>query len=504
MNQISQKAYDDFGKKVFRDIEKHNSRLWDRVRENTMLKTFRLAARSVPAYRDFLKRNKISAEKIRTFSDFQNVPPIDKKNYLNKYEIEKLVWPNSFSKTVVFTSTSGSTGKPTYFPREYSLDWQSSIAHELFLRQAVKKGPTLVIVGFGTGVWIAGLITYRAFEISGFRGRYPVSIITPGINKFEIMNALKKLSPHFAQTVLIGYPPFIKDVIDDAPNEGINLSELNLKVIFAAEAFTEKFRDHVAQAANLDNPHLDSMNIYGSADLGTMAFETPFGILIRRLATKKEKIFKNIFSQINKTPTLANYIPHFINFEAPRGQILVTGNNTIPLIRYAIGDMGGIYSSAEIRQKLLEDDVKLDDEIRASKIENFVYDLPFVYIYERADMATTLYGLQIYPEIIREAIFDSILNRYLTGKLTLITKFDRKHNQYLEINLEMKKDRKHNTALKNHATKTIVKHLQLKSSEFRELSRYVGKRAMPKVIFWPAEHPEHFKSEIKQKWVKHQ
>ena len=82
------------------------------------------------------------------------------------------------------------------------------------------------------------------------------------------------------------------------------------------------------------------------------------------------------------------------------------------------------------------------------------------------------------------------------------TKFDKKQDQFLEINLEMRKDKKTSTALKRNAEKKIFDALREKSSEFKELSNFLGKRARPKLLFWPAEHPAYFKPGVKQKWVK--
>ena len=65
---------------------------WSREREARPLKLFHEAARRVPAYKDFLKKNKVNPAKIKTFKDFQFVPPISKKNYLRQYPLEKLVW----------------------------------------------------------------------------------------------------------------------------------------------------------------------------------------------------------------------------------------------------------------------------------------------------------------------------------------------------------------------------------------------------------------------------
>ncbi len=99
-------------------------------------------------------------------------------------------------------------------------------------------------------------------------------------------------------------------------------------------------------------------------------------------------------------------------------------------------------------------------------------------------------------------LLEDPLAEILTGKFTLLTKFDGKKNQYLEINLELKKGKKANARMKKELLHRVVTNLRLKNSEFRELSNHLGKRAYPRFIFWPAEHPLHFKLGVKQKWVK--
>ena len=477
---------------------------WLRHREGRALKLFHLAAERVPAYRDFLKKNKIRHQKIKTFKDFQLVPQTNKKDYLRQYPLEQLSWDGTLKKHLIVTSTSGSTGEPFYFPRDSELEWESSIAHELFIGNSHhnnSKGPTLVIIGFSMGVWIGGLITYKAFEMLSQRG-FPVSIITPGINKEEIFKALRLLAPNYSQTILTGYPPFVKDILDEAAGRGINLKRLNLRLLFAAEPFTEKFRDYVVKKAGVKNALLDTMNIYGSADIGTMAFETPLSILIRRLAVKKLELFEEIFSSIHRTPTLAQYNPLFITFEAPEGEILLTGNNAVPLIRYAIGDRGGVFSFSQLDQIFRARDIDLMKEVASVKIQGAAYELPLIFVYERIDFSTTLYGLQIYPETIREVLLEKPLHKYLTGKFTMLTKYNRMQDQYLEINLELRKGKKASAQFKHQALAKIVTHLRLKNSEFCELSNQLKDRVFPRLIFWPAEHPLHFRPGVKQKWVK--
>src|SRR3989344_108115 len=185
--------------KILRAIREKKSDFWVKKGREKSLILFKDAAKRVPAYKDFLKKHKINSDKINTWQDFQLVPPIDKKNYLKQYPLEKLCWDGSLKKPLVFTSTSGSTGEPFFFPRGERLDWEYSVLAELFLQNSSYKtgGPVLVIIGFGMGVWIGGLITYKAFEIASRRADLPVSIITPGINKQEIFKTLKNITPHY-------------------------------------------------------------------------------------------------------------------------------------------------------------------------------------------------------------------------------------------------------------------------------------------------------------------
>ncbi|MBI2444219.1 MAG: phenylacetate--CoA ligase family protein [Candidatus Magasanikbacteria bacterium] len=478
------------------------SAFWERLRERRTLELFHRAAEGVPAYRDFLRRHQINHAKIKSWADFQQVPIINKKNYLRHYPLPALCWGGTLKRPLVFTATSGSTGEPVYFPRGEALDWQYSIIVETFLRQSRSGGPVLVIVGFGMGVWIGGLITYRAFEIAAARLGYPLSIITPGINKEEIFNAFRRLAPHYRQTILIGYPPFIKDIIDEAPERGIKLKQLNLRLWFAAEAFSETFRDYLAQRGGVQSCYRGTINIYGSADIGAMAYESNVSIMVKRLARRRPRLFTSLFSAINKTPTLAQYHPLFINFEAPGGEIVLTGDNALPLVRYAIGDHGGVFSFAEMEERLAGAGVRLSAELRAAGFSRAsIAALPFVYVYERSDFSATIYGLQVYPETIREVLADKSWAPYFTGKLTMRTEFDSRQNQFLEINVERRKNRVAPPALRRKLIAAILQNLQRKNSEFRELVKYVQGRPLVQLAVWPAEHPQYFRPGVKQRWV---
>jgi phenylacetate-CoA ligase len=481
-----------------------DSGTWARLCARKALALFHDAAKRVPAYKAFLKEHGVRPERIRTREDFEKLPTTSKASYLKKYPFADLCWDGILGRPAVFSSTSGSTGKPFYFQRLSNLEEEYSILAELFLGNGAQvpsaKNPTLVIIGFGMGVWIGGTLTYRAFDIASRRS-YPVSVLPAGVNKTEILKALHDLAPSFKQTIIIGYPPFVKDIIDEAEFEGINLKSLNIRLLFAAEAFSEHFRDYLAKKVGMKNVYRDTLNIYGTADIGAMAFETPTAILVRRLAMKNKRLFARVFGDVKKTPTLAQYNPAFVSFEAPQGEILLTGYSAVPLIRYAVGDRGGVHTYDALKAIFAEAGINLEKE--AKKLDVPLYELPFVYVYERSDLATTLYGLQIYPEYLRDVMVSDAMQYYCTGKFQIVTKYDDKENQYLEINIEQKRGVDSvSGAFRKKAEGVIKTAFKEKSSEFKELSSFVTDRPLFHLVFRASGDPEYFPAGIKQKWVK--
>ena len=316
------------------------------------------------------------------------------------------------------------------------------------------------------------------------------------------MNGLRNLAPQFKQTILIGYPPFIKDILDEAATEGIDLQKLNLRLQFAAESFTEQFRDYIGKKAGIKNVMLDTLNIYGTADIGAMAFETPISILIRRLALQDERIFGALFPGTTKIPTLAQYNPAFMTFKTnDRGEILLTGNSAVPLVRYAVGDHGGVYAFSRLEQILKDHGISIHEEAR--KAGTPIYELPFVYVYERVDLSTTLYGMQIYPEYLKDVLLSDSAQQCLTGKFQILTKFDDDQNQHLEIHIEKKPGiTSISKEFSDSLSEEIYAALRTKSSEFRELSSHIQDRQLFTLAFQEAGDPAYFPVGIKQKWVK--
>lgn len=491
--------------KLLNDLKTRPEKYWIKRGEKNALKLFHEMAKRVPAYRDFLKKNKVNPNKVKTINDFKSVPAIDKNNYLRYYPREKLFWDGQFKdKRWVISATSGSTGEPYYFPRGEDQDWQYALTAELYLRTnfEIHKRSTLYIVGFPMGIWIGGLFTYQALKLLSERGNYKLSIITPGINKLEIIKAVKNLGSHFDQIIIGSYAPFLKDIIDDGLNQGLNWKDYKLGFIFSAEGFSETFRDYVIKKTGLKNAYKDTLNHYGTVDLGTMSHETPLSILIRRMAVNDEKLYEIVFGQIHKLPTLTQYIPEMFFFEEVDGGLVCSASSGIPLVRYDLHDHGGILTLEETNKKFFDYGIDLFKETGKAQIAQTIWHLPFVYVYERSDFSVSFFAFQIYPETVKKALQDKALEDAVTGKFTMMVKYNKQSNQFLEINIELKAGVKESDGLKNTARELIVQRLLKENSEYRKTSEEYPDRTIPEIVFWTYEDPTYFKSGTKQKWVK--
>lgn len=475
--------------------------------ETQAIQLFSEMAQRVPAYQDFLKKNKVKAEQVKTISDFRNLPLTNKENYLLSYPIESLCWDGKFGgEKWTIASTSGSTGEPFYFPRTRFQDEQFALTAEICLTDFfdIDKKSTLFIDCFALGVWIGGMFMYQAVKYLIDSGRYPLSIVTPGADKTEAIKAIKNLAPKFDQIIIGGYAPLVKDLIDVGYLEGLPWPNYNVRYFFAAEGFTEGYRDYIIKKGGAKNVFTDAINHYGTADLGTMANETPLSILIRRLAVEDESLATALFSQPHKQPTLTQYIPELYYFEQVGNRVVCSSCGGMPLVRYDLKDRGGVLTTDQIADILKAKNLDLDKEIKQQGIEKLVWNLPFVYLYERDDLTVSIYSVNIYPESIRKALQKTELEKYLTGKFTMLVDYDQEQNQFLQINLEMQSGQTENDDLGKNALDSIVTQLLKENSEWRDFhaNESIRHKVTPKLVFWPYQDPLYFKPGGKQKWVK--
>ncbi len=486
------------------ELKTRDEEYWQERGQRFVLSLFHSAAEYVPAYKDFLAKHGIHAEHIRTIRDFQQLPTVDKESYLRAYPLEALCWKGKFRESRwTISTTSGSTGEPFYFPRTKRQDHQYAFVAELYLREnfQIHKRSTLYIDAFPMGPWIGGVFTYEAIRMVAERGKYPLSIITTGTQKAEIIKTVRRLGPHFDQILIGCYGPFLKDAIDDGIQQGLDWSKYRLGFIFSAEGFTETFRDYVAERTGLRDVYRGTLNHYGTVDLGTMAHETPLTILARRIAVDRKPLFQSIFGDTVKLPTFCQFIPELFYFEEQHGGLLCTANSGLPLIRYDLKDKGGVRPLRQLSSLFREQGIDIYTVAGARNIRDSIMHLPCVFVYERSDFSVSLYAFQVYPETVRKALQQSEFSQYITGKFTMMTKFDSEQNQYLEVNIELRPGAEISQPLEATMQEAVVTFLRRESSEYAKTYSEVPQRVTPHLVFWPYEDRLFFAPGVKQRWV---
>ena len=480
---------------------------WQKKGEQMMVRLFQYASATVPAYKMYLKQHKIKPKTIQTIGDYKTVPKMDKNQYAKAFDYQDLFPYTKMTGVEVFSATSGSTGIPFYFPRGKAQEDQNGYIAETFFKNQfdIADKSTFVVIGFGYGIWIGGLILHRCVQIMANKG-YSLSILPVGTNKELFITSVKRFAHLYDQLLLIGYPPFLKDIIDEGIDEGIHWKKYHIKMVTAAEAYNEDFRDYIIERTGIQSPLTDMVNIYGSVELGIMAHETALTNLIRRIACKNSKVFERIFPGSSRLPTLAQYYPHITNFEEQDGELLATGHNSsIPLLRYHFPDKGLVIGFEEMVATLKTAGVDIWEEAKKQGISQLIMTLPFVAVYERTDLAASLVGFLVYPEYIKSALQKQDVATSITGKFTMITKTDDQQNQYLEINVEMKKGKNVSEELSGRIQASVIESMLQKSLEYHHLfssgSAKYKKQLTPHIRLWDYEYPEFFKVGIKQKWV---
>lgn len=482
-------------------LQRHGSDYWQKMGEKRALRLFHRVAREIPAYRDFLRKHGVDHAKIKTARDFRGVPPVDKKNYLRAYPLQDLVFPKESRRHYIFSASSGSTGKPFLWPRGATQELEGALIHELIFSEIFgipKDTPTLCAVTFSMGTWIAG--TYTLASIKGLSEKgYRITSVTPGIDTETAIDVLKTLLRGFRYVILAGYPPYVKDVLDEGARNGILWKKHRMKFLLAGEGISEGLRDYLVEEGGARDALRDVVSLYGTADAAILGHETPLTIFLRRHIAEHSSFREELFSD-RRLPSFFQYHPEMKFFETMGRELLFTANAGIPLIRYRIGDAGGIFTFDEIVRHFNDSAPGIFQAFPSRK--GFLWRLPFLYLYGRSDLSASLYAVLIYPENIKTALESRGLKRALTGKFVMATEYGPARNQYLHIRVELKSGQRVTTSIRRVAQRKIVEALLEQNMEYRKLYQSLGEKVTPLVTLIPYADPNYFASGNKQQWVR--
>jgi phenylacetate-CoA ligase len=298
----------------------------------------------------------------------------------------------------------------------------------------------------------------------------------------------------------------------------------------AGEVFSEEWRSLVGERIGSQNPYYDSASLYGTADAGVLANETPLSICIRRFLAENPDAAKALFGE-SRLPTLLQYDPISRFFEVENGTLFFSGDNGIPLVRYNILDTGGIISYDAMLEflaewgfnpvaKLENQGVKMNPQPQsypnqnpqagslglheqsppAQAILRGIHQLPFVYVFGRSNFTVSYFGANIYPENVTVGLEQPGIKEWVTGKFVLQVKEDVDKNRFLSVVVELAPEVEGSEEKTQAIANSILSQLKRLNSEF---ANYVpSEYQMPKVILTPLGDSEYFPVGVKHRYTR--
>ncbi|MDX3188009.1 hypothetical protein PV458_06330 [Streptomyces sp. MN03-5084-2B] len=456
--------------------------------EDGVLELFHRTAETVPAYRKFLREHGIEPASVVTMADFRRLPLVDKAGYHRKYPLPELCRGGTFDGLDMIAVSSGSSGHPTIWPRALEDELHVARRFETVLVDAFAAGErsTLAVVCFPLGTWVGGLFTTACVRHLAAKG-CPITVVAPGNNKAEILRVLPELAPHFDQVVLLGYPPFVKDVVDTGTAAGVDWPAYAIKLVLAGEVFSEQWRELVARRAGISDPVRHIASLYGTADAGVLGTETPLSAGIRRFFAGRPELAREVFGDA-RLPTLVQYDPASRFFEVHEGTLVFTADGGIPLVRYHIADDGGLLPHAELLAYCARHGFTPDTGGP---------DLPFAYVFGRSLFTVSFFGANVYPENVTVGLEQPGISDTVTGKFVIESIEDADRDRRLRVTVEVAPGA---TADAGRIAAAVRAQLVRLNSEF---AHYVpAERQLPDVVLRPAGDPEYFPAGVKHRYTR--
>lgn len=349
-------------------------------------RAFYHAVRNVPAYAKFFAQHG---------SNVENVPETDKESYIKAFPVGARCVGGSlpFTSTMIDES-SGSTGTPYNWVRSLEERHDSHLFISYFASYCYGTGPWITINAFSMGAWATGLNMGLALQLNS-------TVKNTGPDLAKIFNTLAFFGTQYPYLIL-GYPPFLKQLIDAAEEEGFPLHQYRLNALVGGEGMSEGLREYLLRRFQC------VYSGYGATDLEIgIAGETPLSMVIRRLARDNPAVRNQLFGNDSRLPMVFQYNPlmHYIEVNDNRELIFTITRSSIlsPRIRYNVHDEGGVMRYDEMEEALAAAGQNIQDLVTQTKSRRL--RLPFLWIYGRRDFTISVMGANIYPEDLEQCLY---------------------------------------------------------------------------------------------------
>jgi phenylacetate-CoA ligase len=400
-------------KRAIKLITSLSSSYWEKEAQKMVLLSFQKAAKSIPAYKDFLKKEGLkNPEKICTIEEFQKYVPItDKDNYINQYPIQ-FRYKSSKSFPFAFSTSGGTGGKPIL--QAHAKEEFDPLAIKIYLEYLLNlsEKKVLYINAFALGSWYGGMVSTFLGKTVAEDPQYKISLALCGLHPEIIVDMIEKVGKDYELIIISTYPSFFRLILAEIEKRRLNLSDYKIIPLCAGELFTWNFKNLLAKKLNL-NLLFEIIDMYAATDVGIAGLSTPFSNLFHELLFYDPTLEKGF--RMQQPFSLFQYNPLSVYIEEIDNEIIITRNfnfSQVPVIRYRIKDRGGVRKFDEVARYIKIE--KLKERGFSKKLIKW----PFVFVKGRTDQAVILLGANIYPEQVKlaiESLEENLINNFKIG-----------------------------------------------------------------------------------------
>ena len=416
---------------------------------------------------------------VESIGDFEQLPVTSKKDYIDRYSLDELCLDGKLDRAYTIERSSGHSGGSYYWlrlPEEDEL-FPSYLEHAFVQFYGMDKKSTLVLITLTLGTWTSGEKMAQALREVAATGKYALTVMAPGTNLEEILEITRDLGPLYDQMVIVGYPPFVKTVLDEGVRRGIDWPSIGVKIGLGGEGYSEPWREHVASMIGIDS-RIDLLAVsggYGAADIGmTVGREYPVTVMIRKMCTDNPSLARALFQDSRGNhatlPSLLQYNPASCYIESVNHELAFSVLTGIPLVRYNIRDAGGVITFDKMMAVLGEHGHDPVAELQAIGYgAEQVWKMPFFYVYGRSDGTVSIVGANVFPENVQSILADAHDSDVVTFKLKVETTSE--FSQRLVISLEHQAGsltELEETELSAHYYALLVEGLRKVNADFRQ------------------------------------
>lgn len=458
------------------------------IAEKKLLNIFKLAAKNVPAYIDFLREHGVDAAKIKSLETFNALAPqTTKENYVKKHSIEKRCVNGQLSKYGNIDEGAGSTGIPTNWVR--SLE-EEKILHKLFRFEFDydldgNKKSYIVLNTWSSGPWATGVKFCEIMQDYAL-------VKNIGSDIDSTIRTLKLLG-NGHNYIIAGYPPFLKRLVD-LGKKAINWKKYKIDIITGGEGFIPEWRDYMRENLRQGSRIFSA---YGSSDIDIgIAFENPFTIFIRELYRKNSSLRQKLFGSKEKMPMIFQYDPlqYYIRnvvgkrkdgTEVSEFEMTVLEKSAIsPKIKYNIHDEGGFISFEDMVKVLHEHDPEFISKFDSMEHwRKSILRLPFLWINGRTDGTVSIDGANVYPLQVEMSINSDKELARKTNSFKLQIQNEKRGIRF-SVLIELKESYKPKKSLEKDYHDVILKNLQKLNGDYKESYNGNKKSADPEIILF--------------------